>query len=81
MRSRVQKWGHSLALRIPKAFAVEARLEENTVVDISFADGQIVVVKPVVAREWTLDGLLAGITEENTHAEVDTGGAIGKESW
>ena len=80
MRVRVQKWGNSLALRIPKAFALDAQIENNSEVDISLVDGQI-IIKPVPRQEWTLEGLLAGITSENTHEEVDTGDAVGKEVW
>ena len=80
MESRVQKWGNSLAVRIPKAFAVEARLEEDSVVDITLVDGQI-VVKPTEPQAWTLEDLLARITPENLHAEVDTGRPAGNEAW
>ena len=78
MRVRVQKWGNSLALRIPKAFALDAQIENNSEVELSLVDGQI-VIKPVPKKEWTLEQLLAGITSENTYEEVDTGDAVGKE--
>jgi antitoxin MazE len=80
MLTKVQKWGNSLALRIPKAFAVGARLENDTLVEISLMDGQI-VVKPVVPLAWTLDQLLAGVNSGNIHHEVDTGSPAGKEIW
>lgn len=80
MITKVQKWGNSLALRIPKSFAAEARLENNTVVEMAFIDGQI-VVKPVLPPEWTLERLLAGVNSGNIHSEVDTGSRVGKESW
>ena len=72
MLTKVQKWGNSLALRIPKAFAVEALLENNSFVEISLAKGQIIVT-PVPAPDWTLEELLAGITNDNLHNEIDTG--------
>lgn len=78
MLTKVQKWGNSLALRIPKAFAVDAQLENDSLVEISLVKGQIVVT-PVSASGWTLDELLAGITTENLHAEVETGSATGNE--
>lgn len=80
MLTKVQKWGNSLALRIPKAFATDAHLENDTVVEVSLVEGQI-VVKPVAAPEWTLDKLLAGINRRNLHHEIDTGDAAGKEVW
>jgi len=80
MLTKVQKWGNSLALRIPKAFAVDAQLENDSLVEISLVEGKIIVT-PVSAPSWTLDELLAGITKDNLHTEVDTGLAVGNEVW
>ena len=68
------------SLRIPKAFAVDAQLENDSFVEISIVDGQIIVT-PVVAPSWTLEDLLAGINKNNLHHEVDTGSAVGNEVW
>ena len=80
MLTKVQKWGNSLALRIPKAFAVDAGLDDNSAVEISLVDGQIVVT-PVAAPGWSLEGLLAGVTSDNLHHEIETGDAVGNEAW
>jgi len=80
MHAKVQKWGNSLALRIPKAFAVDTQLENDSMVDISVVEGQI-IVKPLGKPEWALEELLAGINQENIHNEVDTGNVTGNEIW
>jgi antitoxin MazE len=80
MLTKVQKWGNSLALRIPKAFALEAQLATDSLVEISFIDGQIIIA-PVTAPSWTLEALLAGVEEDNLHQEIDTGLSIGHEVW
>jgi antitoxin MazE len=80
MRTRVQKWGNSLALRIPKSFAVEVGLEHDAPVDVSLIDGKLIVA-PVIEPALTLEHLLAQVTEHNLHHEVDTGPAIGNEAW
>lgn len=80
VRTKVQKWGNSLALRIPKAFAVEIGLAHNTPVEITVQDCQI-VVKPVAKPVLTLAQLLKGVTKENIHAEIETGPAQGNEAW
>jgi antitoxin MazE len=80
MQTKVQKWGNSLALRIPKAFAVDAQLENNTLVEISLVEGEI-IIKPVDTPMWTLEELLAGVNEDNIHREVDTGSPQGNEVW
>ena len=78
MRASIQKWGNSLAIRIPKSFAEEAKLAENSPVELSLVDGNL-IISPARKTEWTLDELLAGITEENLHGEVDFGPPVGKE--
>ena len=80
MLTKVQKWGNSLAVRIPKAFAADAQLENDSLVEITAVDGQI-IIKPIAAPSWSLEELLAGITANNSHHEVDTGTAVGKEIW
>ncbi len=80
MRSTIQQWGNSLALRLPKPFADEAGLARNAQVDISLVQGNIVIL-PVKEPQPTLAELLAEVTEENRHSEVDTGPAVGREVW
>ena len=66
---RVQKWGNSLAVRIPRPFAEEVNLQENTPVDVSVRSGKLVVV-PVPEPELTLEQLVQLITPENRHDEI-----------
>ncbi len=80
MITKIQKWGNSLAVRIPKVIAADIHLENNTLVEISFVDGQI-LVKPVARPAWTLEHLLAGVNPDNIHHETDTSGPVGKEAW
>lgn len=80
MKTRVQKWGNSLALRIPKAFAAEAGLQANAAVELSLAEGAL-VVRPVAPQPPTLAELLRGVTDDNLPGEWDTGPAAGKEAW
>src|SRR5687767_1008983 len=58
MKTRIQKWGNSLALRIPKSFAAEAQLKEGAPVELSLVDGRL-VVSPVREEAVTLEQLLA----------------------
>ncbi|MFV9504589.1 MAG: AbrB/MazE/SpoVT family DNA-binding domain-containing protein [Oscillochloridaceae bacterium umkhey_bin13] len=80
MQSRVQKWGNSLALRIPKSFAAEIGLADDTPVEISLVEGKLIVA-PLPQPAYTLDDLLTQITPENIHAEHATGAAEGHEVW
>jgi len=80
MRARVQKWGNSLALRIPKAVAEDTGLEQGSEVEMSLEDGQI-VVSPVQRPTFTLDSLLSGVTRKNRHSVQDSGSPLGNEVW
>ena len=80
MRAQVQKWGNSLALRIPRSFAAESAIEQGSEVELSLEDGKLVVT-PVEKPAYSLDSLLAGVTQENLHGEVDTGASVGNEAW
>ena len=80
MRTRIQKWGNSLALRIPKSFATEIKVKQGSEAEVSLVEGKL-VVSPVAEVEFNLKDLLSGITEENCHHEVDTGQPTGKETW
>ena len=80
MLTKIQKWGNSLGLRIPKSFAEEASVGEGSTVDLSVSDGQL-VVRPIRQRRYELRDLLAGVTEGNLHAEISTGEPQGRESW
>jgi antitoxin MazE len=81
MRTRVQKWGNSLALRIPKAFAEEAQLQEDAAVDLVVEGGALVARRAESEGALTLDDLLEGMTEANVHPEVDWGPPVGREVW
>ncbi|MGQ0540324.1 MAG: AbrB/MazE/SpoVT family DNA-binding domain-containing protein [Blastocatellia bacterium] len=79
MKVQIQKWGNSLALRIPKSFAVETRIEEGSTVDMTLAKNGI-LMSPA-EKEITLEILLAGVTTENIHSEIDFGKPKGREIW
>jgi antitoxin MazE len=65
-KNRVQKWGNSLAVRIPKTFARQLGWGENAPVRMSF-DEDALVIKTDRERAWDLDAILAAVTDENIH--------------
>lgn len=80
METRVQKWGNSLALRIPKALADEVGLKNNAPVQLSLQDKRL-IIELSIPPTFDLDDLLAQVTDQNLHSEVDTGPAVGVEIW
>lgn len=80
MQTKIQKWGNSLGLRIPKSFAEQAGVEAGSQVDLSVENGEL-VVRPQSRPKYELKDLLRGIKANNIHREIDIGGAIGREAW
>ena len=80
MRTNVQKWGNSLALRIPKPLAEQARISQGSLVEIKLVD-DVLQIEAIVPEQYTLKALLDGVTEQNKHDEIDTGKAQGEEVW
>ena len=80
MQTQIKKWGNSLALRIPKSFALNANLRQDELVDLTI-DEERIVITPIGQKEYSLDELLDGVNESNLHGEFDTGAPVGKEIW
>ncbi len=80
VQTKIQKWGNSLGLRIPRSFAQEAGVAAGCEVDLS-VKGRSLVVRPVRRRTYRLKDLLRHVKVTNIHDEVDTGRARGREIW
>jgi antitoxin MazE len=80
MQTKIQRWGNSLGLRIPKAFAKQAGIDAGSEVDLSVEDGEL-IVRPNRIPRYRLKDLLRGVTAGNLHEEIETGDPIGKETW
>jgi antitoxin MazE len=80
VQAKIQKWGNSLAVRIPKTLATEAHLAEEVVVEIAVAKGKLIIA-PMKKQIYALEELVSGITDENIHDEDIWGPAVGREVW
>jgi antitoxin MazE len=76
-KAQMAKWGNSLAIRIPKDVAQQARLQEGDAIEIKAGNGRIEVRR--AERIPTLEELVAQITPENRHPETDWGPEVGRE--
>jgi antitoxin MazE len=79
MRVTVKKWGNSASVRIPAAIMDAAKVRLDQAVDIREERGRI-VIEPVRRTAFKLDDLVAGITDENRHGEIDFGKPVGSET-
>ena len=80
MHIRVQKWGNSLAVRIPKPLAEDAKVEEGTVLNLAVSEGKVIAT-PVKKHKQSLKQMLAKVSRKNLHAEVESGAPLGREVW
>jgi antitoxin MazE len=79
MRAKAQKWGNSLAVRIPKVIADEAGVGESDDLDIRVV-GEAIEIRRCRQRPVLAD-LLAQVTSDNLHGEADFGAPRGREAW
>jgi antitoxin MazE len=79
LRTRISKWGNSLAVRLPKPFVEELGLREGSEVELVVRGGQLILT--AANREYALEELVDGITKENRHQESDWGRPKGREIW
>lgn len=80
MQTKLQKWGNSLGLRIPKSFAAEVGVEAGSEVDLSVRSGEL-HVRALQQRRLSLAALLRKVTRKNLHAEIESGDPVGREAW
>jgi len=79
MKATIQKWGNSLAIRIPRNITKDTKVAEGSNIDIMVENGNIVLSPR--KKEYSLKELLKNITNENIHSEISTGDQIGGEIW
>lgn len=80
MEVSVKKWGNSLGIRIPKIIANDLSLKDGLKVEIEDKNGSI-IISPINNELNELNELIAQITPENIHAEIESGQSIGNEIW
>ena len=80
MRTKVEVWGNSLAVRLPRPVAQEAGVRRGTSVDLQ-VEGNAIVVRPLRRKSYRLGALLSRVKATNLHGEIGSGTAIGREVW
>ena len=79
MKTSLQRWGNSLALRVPSALARELNLTEGSRIELVQEKGTL-VIRPLTRKEQLLS-LLDQIQDEQLHEEQWAGEASGQEAW
>ena len=81
MNATIQKWGNSLALRIPMSFAKNIHLHQGSSVDLVLAKDKIEIRPTSSSKKYVLSEMVKKITKDNCHSELDWGPPRGKEVW
>jgi antitoxin MazE len=79
MTTKIQKWGNSFAIRLPKKVISDFSWSAGTVVDFNQKEDKIIISS--CQHKYTLEELVSKITPKNKHKEYDWGKPIGKEIW
>ncbi len=74
----VQKWGNSLAIRIPITLAGQLDVSDGSQVDMLVREGEL-VVRPRRAQTLSLAELLKNCKPSQLHAATDFGNDVGRE--
>ena len=80
MKTKFQKWGNSLAIRIPKSLADDAGISPGSTAEITVKNNMF-IIQPLLKNKYTLNQLLTEITHKNLQHTTDDGEPIGKEAW
>lgn len=72
VETTVQKWGNSLAVRIPSAFAERVAIQQGSKIEINVVNDREISLIPK-NKVPILEELLAKITPENRHGEINFG--------
>lgn len=80
--SKVQKWGNSQGIRIPKYILDKAEISEGDVVEIALEDDKIIIFQPKrVLKKYTIKDIFKDYKGDYKPEEQDWGKPVGKEEW
>ncbi len=74
MKVKIKKWGNSLAVRVPKTYATQMGITENSEVFLELTKDKL-----IIKQDRSLEEMLANISNENRHEILDVGESSGKE--
>jgi len=80
METKIQKWGNSLGVRLPKNITQNKSLKDGSRVLVSESDNKI-IIESIVDETQSLSGMLKKITDNNIHKETEWGASKGNEVW
>ena len=80
MEAKLQKWGNSDGIRIPKSILKSLGLKTNDIVNITEDDDRIIITIPKV-RRISLEERFKNYQGENLAKEFEWDEPVGREIW
>jgi antitoxin MazE len=79
MVAKIQRWGNSLAVRIPNTIAKDLHISQGSQIELKQLDDKIIIAPK--QDKPNLKAMLARITKSNRHPEINTHKVVGNENW
>lgn len=81
MLTKLQKWGNSQGIRIPKKILEDFQISEGDNLDISVIDNKIIIKHThKLPNKYSLNKLLSNY-KATDEQELEWGNPVGKEEW
>lgn len=81
MTTKIQKWGNSQGIRLPKYLLESIDWKDNEQINIKAEKGKIILEKTIKEKRKNIKELFADFDEQYTPIEIDWGKPVGKEIW
>ncbi|ADG81412.1 AbrB/MazE/SpoVT family DNA-binding domain-containing protein [Thermincola potens] len=82
MMAKIQKWGNSQGIRIPKQLLAIASIKEDDEVELIAEYGKIIIRRArKKEKKYTIQELFADYKAEYTPDEEEWGPPVGREEW
>lgn len=81
MTVKIQKWGNSRGIRIPKVILDDLVWSDNEEVDLTVSDGKIIIERLERRERPDIHDLFAGYDGRYDPADIDWGEPSGREVW
>ncbi len=81
MTTKLQKWGNSSGIRIPKQMLTNLNFKEGTVLSLTETPEGILIKSAKPRYYFDIKDLVKGMNKKNRHELIDWGKPVGEEVW
>ena len=81
MTTKIQKWGNSQGIRIPKFILESLNISDNETLELITENNTLVIKKVKQEEMMTIEKLFENYKDEYKTIDIDWGKPVGKEIW